>query len=125
MKILKKCLICGVEFIVFKMLNKYCCRECECDVFCKCEVKCKKSVWESEKEVVFDKERDVVVLWLFLIFLDVVLLFDMSVSIVYRCFYFGIIKVVRICRKIFVCCEDFDKYFEDVGFYRKRSYKCK
>ena len=32
MKILKKCLTCGAEFIASKMSNKYCCRECERDV---------------------------------------------------------------------------------------------
>ena len=49
----------------------------------------------------------------------------MSVSTVYRCFYSGIIKAVRIRRKTLVRREDLDKYFEDAGPYRKRSYKRK
>ena len=50
MKILKKCLTCGAEFIASKMSNKYCCRECERDASRKREAKRKKSVRESEKE---------------------------------------------------------------------------
>ena len=44
MKILKKCLTCGAEFIASKMSNKYCCRECERDASRKREAKRKKSV---------------------------------------------------------------------------------
>lgn len=29
MKILKKCLTCGADFIATKMSSKYCCRSCE------------------------------------------------------------------------------------------------
>ena len=58
MKILKKCLTCGAEFIASKMSNKYCCRECERDASRKREAKRKKSVRESEKEAALDKERE-------------------------------------------------------------------
>lgn len=125
MKILKKCLTCGAEFIASKMSNKYCCRECERDASRKREAKCKKSVRESEKEAALDKERDAVASRPFLTPSDVALLLDMSVSTVYRCFYSGIIKAVRIRRKTLVRREDLDKYFEDAGPYRKRSYKRK
>ena len=47
MKILKKCLTCGAEFIASKMSNKYCCRECERDASRKREAKRKKSVREE------------------------------------------------------------------------------
>lgn len=99
MKILKKCLTCGAEFIASKMSNKYCCRECERDASRKREAKRKKSVRESEKEAALDKERDAVASRPFLTPSDVALLLDMSVSTVYRCFYSGIIKAVRIRRK--------------------------
>lgn len=125
MKILKKCLTCGAEFIASKMSNKYCCRECERDASRKREAKRKKSVRESEKEAALDKERDAVASRPFLTPSDVALLLDMSVSTVYRCFYSGIIKAVRIRRKTLVRREDLDKYFEDAGPYRKRSYKRK
>jgi predicted nucleic acid-binding Zn-ribbon protein len=94
MKILKKCLTCGAEFIASKMSNKYCCRECERDASRKREAKRKKSVRESEKEAALDKERDAVASRPFLTPSDVALLLDMSVSTVYRCFYSGIIKAV-------------------------------
>lgn len=119
MKILKKCLTCGAEFIASKMSNKYCCRECERDASRKREAKRKKSVRESEKEAALDKERDAVASRPFLTPSDVALLLDMSVSTVYRCFYSGIIKAVRIRRKTLVRREDLDKYFEDAGPYRK------
>ena len=125
MKILKKCLTCGAEFIASKMSNKYCCRECERDASRKREAKRKKSVRESEKEAALDKERDAVASRPFLTPSDVALLLDISVSTVYRCFYSGIIKAVRIRRKTLVRREDLDKYFEDAGPYRKRSYKRK
>lgn len=125
MKILKKCLTCGAEFIASKMSNKYCCRECERDASRKREAKRKKSVRESEKEAALDKERDAVASRPFLTPSDVALLLDMSVSTVYRCFYSGIIRAVRIRRKTLVRREDLDKYFEDAGPYRKRSYKRK
>lgn len=99
MKILKKCLTCGAEFIASKMSNKYCCRECERDASRKREAKRKKSVRESEKEAALDKERDAVASRPFLTPSDVALLLDMSVSTVYRCFYSGIIKAVRIRKK--------------------------
>lgn len=57
MKILKKCLTCGAEFIASKMSNKYCCRECERDASRKREAKRKKSVRESEKEAALDKKE--------------------------------------------------------------------
>ena len=107
------------------MSNKYCCRECERDASRKREAKRKKSVRESEKEAALDKERDAVASRPFLTPSDVALLLDMSVSTVYRCFYSGIIKAVRIRRKTLVRREDLDKYFEDAGPYRKRSYKRK
>mgnify|MGYP000805582273 FL=1 len=72
-----------------------------------------------------DKERDAVASRPFLTPSDVALLLDISVSTVYRCFYSGIIKAVRIRRKTLVRREDLDKYFEDAGPYRKRSYKRK
>ncbi|MBV3868201.1 DNA-binding protein, partial [Phocaeicola coprocola] len=74
MKILKKCLTCGAEFIVSKMSNKYCCRECERDASRKREAKRKKSVRESEKEAALDKERDAVASRPFLTPSDVALL---------------------------------------------------
>ena len=99
MKILKKCLTCGAEFIASKMSNKYCCRECERDASRKREAKRKKSVRESEKEAALDKERDAVASRPFLTPSDVALLLDMSVSTVYRCFYSGIIKAVEYVEK--------------------------
>jgi len=80
---------------------------------------------EKGLQCFLDKERDAVASRPFLTPSDVALLLDMSVSTVYRCFYSGIIKAVRIRRKTLVRREDLDKYFEDAGPYRKRSYKRK
>lgn len=53
MKILKKCLTRGEEFIASKMSSKYCCRECERDASRKREAKRKKVSGEVKKKRLF------------------------------------------------------------------------
>ena len=57
MKILKKCLTCGAEFIASKMSNKYCCRECGRDASRKRKQNVKK-VFEKvkKKQLLIKKE---------------------------------------------------------------------
>lgn len=56
---------------------------------------------------------------------DVAFLLGVSVTTVYRCFYSGTLKAVRLRRKTYVRREDLDKYFEEAGAYKKKSYKRK
>ena len=57
MKILKKCLTCGAEFIASKMSNKYCCRECERDASRKREAKRKKMSGKVKKKQLLIKKE--------------------------------------------------------------------
>ncbi|RHK52501.1 hypothetical protein DW060_02025 [Leyella stercorea] len=43
----------------------------------------------------------------------------------YRCFYAGTLKAVRLRRKTYVHREDLDKFLEEAGAYKKKSYKRK
>lgn len=57
MKILKKCLTCGAEFITSKMSNKYCCRECERGASRKREAKRKKVSGKVKKKQLLIKKE--------------------------------------------------------------------
>lgn len=57
MKILKKCLTRGEEFIASKMSSKYCCRECERDASRKREAKRKKVSGKVKKKQLLIKKE--------------------------------------------------------------------
>lgn len=129
MRIIRQCEACGKEFIGTKMTNRYCSRECERDVNRKKEAERKRLKRENEREaqkIDAENMRCIeIVSRPFLTPADVAYLLEISVSTVYRCFYAGTLKAVRIRRKTYVRREDLDKYFEEASTYKKRSYKRK
>ncbi len=126
MRILKRCLTCGVEFVAAKMSTKYCSRSCERVANRKRAAEKKKKEKESQFEAMQEEEAiKEIASHPFLTPTEVARLLNMSLTTVYRCFYSGVIKAVRIRRKTLVRREDIDQYFENAGSYKKRSYKRK
>lgn len=121
MKILKTCKVCGKTFVASKMTYKYCSKECANVVKLRTECQRKRNLREEakkEEEIVKMQELS---LKPFLTPLEVSVLLGVSVTTVYRYFYSGTIKAVRLRQRTFVCREDLDAYFNNAASYRKRS----
>lgn len=125
MRILRKCEVCGEEFIATKITNKYCSKRCARVVHRKKEAEKKKKARESMKDDAQNLQSLEIASRPFLTPSDVAFLLGVSVTTVYRCFYAGTLKAVRLRRKTYVRREDLDKYFEEAGAYKKKSYKRK
>ena len=125
MRILRKCEVCGEEFIATKITNKYCSKRCARVVHRKKEAEKKKKARESKKDDAQNLQSLEIASRPFLTPSDVAFLLGVSVTTVYRCFYSGTLKAVRLRRKTYVRREDLDKYFEEAGAYKKKSYKRK
>ena len=125
MRILRKCKVCGEEFIATKITNKYCSKRCARVVHRKKEAEKKKNARESKKDDAQNLQSLEIASRPFLTPSDVAFLLGVSVTTVYRCFYSGTLKAVRLRRKTYVRREDLDKYFEEAGAYKKKSYKRK
>ncbi len=123
MKILKTCIVCGKAFVGTKMTNRYCSRECANVVKRKTECQRKRNLREEKKIEEQNVKMDEIYLKPFLTPLEISVLLGVSISTVYRYFYNGTIKAVRLRQKTFVRREDIDLFFVESASYRKRSYK--
>ena len=125
MKILKKCLTCGTDFIASKMSSKYCCRKCERVAQRKREAEKRKK--ESEKPLEYggsnvpsELEKKP-----FLTPKNLQDLLGVSKATVYRYFEQGIIKAVRIRQRTLIRRSDVEAFFNEAAPYKKRSNKRK
>lgn len=125
MNILKTCLVCGTSFVATKISSKYCCRKCERVAFRQREAEKKKKEQENASgsdalqipPELNDKQ--------FLSPKDVAKLLGVGLTTVYRYFYSGLLKAVRVRRHTLVRRSDLDKFFDDAVPYKKTSYKKK
>lgn len=121
MKILKKCVICGTDFVASKMSSKYCCRKCERVAQRKREAEKR----EKERENASADIPSELETKQFLTPKDIAKLLNVGLTTVYRYFYSGMLKAVRIRRHTLVRRSDLEKFFDEAVPYKKNSYKKK
>ena len=122
MKILKTCSVCGKQFVATKISTKYCSRKCERVAFRKREAEKKKIEKENAQGSLIPSELNDKQ---FLTPKDIANLLGVGLTTVYRYFYSGMLKAVRVRRHTLVRRSDLDKFFDDAVPYRKTSYKKK
>lgn len=125
MKILKKCLTCGADFIATKMSSKYCCRSCEHVAQRRREAEKRKLASEKLLEFGGSKIPSELENKQFLTPKNLQDLLGVSRATIYRYFEFGIIKAVRIRQRTLVRRSDLEAYFDTASPYKKRSNKRK
>lgn len=125
MKILKKCLTCGAEFVATKMSSKYCCRKCERVAQRKREAENRKKEAEKRLEYGGSNVPSELETKPFLTPKNLQDLLGVSCATVYRYFELGIIKAVRIRKRTLVRRSDLEAFFNDATPYKKRSRKIK
>lgn len=125
MKILKKCLTCGADFIATKMSSKYCCRSCERVAQRRRESEKRKLASEKLLEFGGSKIPSELENKQFLTPKNLQDLLGVSRATIYRYFEFGIIKAVRIRQRRLVRRSDLEAYFDTASPYKKRSNKRK
>ena len=125
MKILKKCLTCGTDFIASKMSSKYCCRKCERVAQRKREAEKRKK--DSAKLLEYGSSNVPSELETkpFLTPKNLQDLLGVSKATVYRYFEHGIIKAVRIRQRTLIRRSDVEAFFNEAAPYKKRSNKRK
>src|SRR5574344_391617 len=125
MKILKKCLTCGTDFIASKMSSKYCCRKCERVAQRKREAEKRKK--DSAKLLEYGNSNVPSELETkpFLTPKNLQDLLGVSKATVYRYFEHGIIKAVRIRQRTLIRRSDVEAFFNEAAPYKKRSNKRK
>lgn len=121
MKILKKCLTCGTDFVASKISSKYCCRKCERVAQRKREAEKR----EKERENASSDIPSELETKQFLTPKDIAKLLDVGLTTVYRYFYSGMLKAVRVRRHTLVRRSDLEKFFDEAVPYKKTSYKKK
>ena len=121
MKILKKCLTCGTDFVASKISSKYCCRKCERVAQRKREAEKR----EKERENASADIPSELETKQFLTPKDIAKLLDVGLTTVYRYFYSGMLKAVRVRRHTLVRRSDLEKFFDEAVPYKKTSYKKK
>ena len=121
MRILKTCSECGKSFVASKMTNKYCSRQCANVVKRRNESIRKGKLKEESKSEEQNVKIQELYLKPFLTPKEVSVLLGVCLTTVYRYFYSGTIKAVRIRQRTFIRREDLDKFFEDSSSYRKRN----
>lgn len=117
MKILKKCLTWGTDFVASKMSSKYCCRKCERVAQRKREAEKREN---TSADILSELETKQ-----FLTPKDIAKLLDVGLTTVYRYFYSGMLKAVRIRRHTLVRRSDLEKFFDEAVPCKKTSYKKK
>lgn len=121
MKILKKCLTCGTDFVATKMSSKYCCRKCERVAQRKREAEKRENARENASaDIPSELETKQ-----FLTPKDIAKLLNVGLTTVYRYFYSGMLKAVRVRRHTLVRRSDLEKFFDEAVPYKKTSYKKK
>ena len=125
MKILKKCVICGTDFVASKMSSKYCCRKCERVAQRKREAEKRKK--DSAKLLEYGSSNVPSELETkpFLTPKNLQDLLGVSKATVYRYFEHGIIKAVRIRQRTLIRRSDVEAFFNEAAPYKKRSNKRK
>lgn len=125
MKILKKCLTCGTDFIASKMSSKYCCRKCERVAQRKREAEKRKK--DSAKLLEYGSSNVPSELETkpFLTPKNLQDLLGVSKATVYRYFEHDIIKAVRIRQRTLIRRSDVEAFFNEAAPYKKRSNKRK
>ena len=121
MKILKTCKVCGKPFVGSKMTNKYCSSKCKNVAKCEANMRYKKKVRKIVNSNEENTQQKDLYLKPFLTPKEVSLLMGVCITTVYRYFYSGTIKAVRLRQRTFIRREDLDKFFEESSSYRKRS----
>ena len=124
MEVTKKCPHCGTVFVAHKITTRYCCNACR---------KAESRVREKEnkkKTLILDENEGlpnvkIIEVKPLLTPKDLASLLDVSLTTVYRYFYSGAVKAIKLRILVFVRWSDIENVFEETKAYKKRNNKRK